>query len=178
MENSKKETYINHSGGAVGADYEWGRQGAKYGVVSRHYWYGRRTPYGNVEITESEFEEGILHVWKANEVLHRHPEKYMDLLSRDWCQVKYSEAVFAIGNLYKGTVKNGTGWAVQMAIDEGKTVYVFDQMIAQWLHFEGGEWVSCGVPVLTKNFAGIGSREINDSGIRAIVEVYRKTFGM
>ena len=54
MNNNMKNNYINHSGGAVGADFEWGRQGAKYGVVTRHYWHGCRTPYGNVEITEED----------------------------------------------------------------------------------------------------------------------------
>lgn len=178
MKNNKKEGFVNHSGGAVGADYEWGRQGAKYGVVSRHYWHGKRTPYGNVEISEADFEEGRRHVLKANETLHRRPEKYMNLLSRDWCQVKYSEAVFAIGNLYRGIVKGGTGWAVQMAINEGKPVWLFDQSLEQWLHYKDGEWISCDVPVLTRHFAGIGSREIKECGIKAIAEVYRKTLGL
>ena len=31
-------------------------------------------------------------------------------------------------------------------------------------------------PVLTKNFAGIGTREINDAGKQAIRDVYDKTF--
>ena len=47
----------------------------------------------------------------------------------------------------------------------------------QWLHYEEGEWVGCDVPVLTRNFAGIGNREIEECGIKAIGEVYRKTFG-
>ena len=179
MENKTKKTYTNHSGGAVGADFEWGRQGAKYGVVSRHYWHGKRTPYGNVEITEEEFEEGRQHVLYANRVLHRRPEKYMDLLVRDWCQVKYSDAVYAIGYLQRGhfnrgTVDGGTGWAVQMAIDEEKPVYLFDQELEQWLTFENGEWVECDIPVLTRDFAGIGSRKITECGIRAISEVYKK----
>lgn len=177
MENKKKVFYINHSGGAVGADYEWGIKGAKYGVVSRHYWYGRRTPFGNVEITEAEFEEGQRHVLFANRVLHRRPERYMNLLARDYCQVKYADAIFAIGHLDRGNVKGGTGWAVQMAIDDGKSVYLFDQSLELWLHWESGLWVECEVPVLTPNFAGIGSRDITESGIKAIEAVYRKTFG-
>lgn len=42
-------------------------------------------------------------------------------------QVKNSDAVFAIGHLVRGIVDGGTGWAVQMAIDDGKPVYVYDQ---------------------------------------------------
>lgn len=98
----------------------------------------------------------------------------MSLLARDWCQVKYSEAVFAIGYLHRGIVKGGTGWAVQMAIDEGKPVWLFEQKRNQWLTYENGEWVGCDIPVLTRDFAGIGSRHISESGIRAIADVYKK----
>lgn len=176
MKNTNQNHYVNHSGGAVGADYEWGRQGAQYGVVSRHYWHHSRTPYGNVEISEADFEEGCRQVLHANRVLHRRPERYMDLLARDWCQVKYADAVYAIGRLKNGIVAGGTAWAVQMAIDAGKPVYLFDQERETWLTFKDGAWVSCDVPVLTPHFAGIGSRQITPAGIRAISEVYRKTF--
>jgi hypothetical protein len=34
-----------------------------------------------------------------------------------------------------------------------------------------------GAPLLTENFAGIGTREINDDGKKAIANTYRATFG-
>jgi hypothetical protein len=176
-ETIMNEHYIQHSGGAVGADYEWARQGAPFGVVSRHYWHWRRTPYGNVEISEADFHEGVQHVLLANQSLHRRPEHYMDLLARNWCQVKYSDAVFAIGMLNRGVVEGGTAWAVQMALDVHKPVYLFDQVSERWLTSRDGLWVSCDLPVLTHNFAGIGSRQITPAGIRAIGDVYRNTFG-
>lgn len=169
--------YIHHSGGAVGADCEWTRQGTAYGVVSRHYWHRHRTPFGNVEISETDFDEGVQHVLQANSVLHRRPGRYLDLLARNWSQVKYSEAVFAIGRIKSGVVQGGTAWAVQMGIDVRKPVCLFDQMSEQWFNYCDGLWRPCPVPVLTPNFAGIGSRDISDSGIRAISEVYLNTFG-
>jgi len=37
----------------------------------------------------------------------------MNLLARDWIQVKYSDAVFAVSTLQSDkTVNGGTGWAV------------------------------------------------------------------
>ncbi len=169
------ENYIQHSGGAVGADYEWSRQGEAFGIVARHYWHRRRTPYGNVEIEEADYEAGVQRVLEANRTLRRRPERYMDLLARNWCQVKYSDAVFAIGRIKNGVVEGGTAWAVQMALDAHKPVYLFDQV---WLTCRDGLWVPCNVPVLTPNFAGIGSRDITDAGIGAISEVYRNTFGV
>mgnify|MGYP007085180442 FL=1 len=51
-------TYVNHSGGAIGSDTMWGEIGEEYGVVSNHYYHGAKTPNGNIEITEEQFERG------------------------------------------------------------------------------------------------------------------------
>ena len=176
MNKPNNTSYILYSGGAVGADCEWARQGAPYGVVPRHYWHRRCTPYGNVEVSEEDFDEGVQHVLQANRSIHRRPGRYLDLLARNWCQVKYSEAVFAIGRLKGGVVQGGTAWAVQMALDARKPVYLFDQESEQWLTHSYDLWIPCPVPVLTRHFAGIGSRAITAAGICAIGEVYQSTF--
>ena len=169
--------YVNHSGGAVGSDSYWGAIGEKYGVVSEHYYYGNKTPNGNHQITQEQFDEGKEHVMKANETLHRRPDAYMNLLSRNYAQVKNADAIFAIGQLNNGIVDGGTGWAVQMAIDDGKPVYVYDQVRKQWFANINGQWQNYnGVPKLTKNFAGIGTRELNQDGKDAIKQVYENTF--
>ena len=167
--------YVNHSGGAIGSDTYWGEVGAKYGVTSNHYYHENKTPNGNVEISQEDYLEGQSHVLDANETLHRKPEKYMNLLARNWAQVKYSDAVFAIGHLTNGIVDGGTGWAVQMAIDARKPVYLFDQIRNQWFKNLNGTWATSDIPILTTNFAGIGTRELNDAGKRAIEAVYAKT---
>lgn len=41
--------------------------------------------------------------------------------------------------------------------------------------FSNGQFVQTGTPALTKNFAGIGTREITKAGEQAIREVYEKT---
>lgn len=169
-------TYVNHSGGAVGSDTVWGELSAQYGVVSEHYWHGKRTENGNHEITEEEFEEGKEHVLEANKTLHRQPNKYMDLLARNYSQVKNAEEIFAIGHFKNKVVDGGTGWAVQMAIDDGKIVNFYDQEKCVWGRYCNGKWERSDTPVLTKNFAGIGTRKLNDKGWMAIKEVCIKTF--
>lgn len=172
------EGYINHSGGAVGSDTVWGEIGTEFGVKSNHYWHGRKTPNGNVEITQAQYEDGVRHVHKANETLKRRPERYMSLLARNWQQVANADAVYAIGTVADDgkTVEGGTGWAVQMAIDTARPVHLFDQADNQWKRFDGKTWVAEDTPTLTKNFAGIGTREITEAGKRAIRDVYEKTF--
>lgn len=169
-------TYVNHSGGAIGSDTVWGELSGQYGAISEHYWYGKRTENGNHEITEEEFKEGKEHVLEANKTLHRNPYKYMNLLARNYSQVKNAEEIFAIGQFKNKVVDGGTGWAVQMAIDDGKIVNFYDQEKCVWGRYSNGKWERSDTPVLTKNFAGIGTRKLNDKGWMAIKEVCIKTF--
>lgn len=178
----KGKSFTNHSGGAKGSDTYWGEVGKKYGVGSNHYHaIGAKTPSGNTPISEEMLKEADPHLKKANETLKRtYPtsnEYVNNLLRRNWWQVKNSDAVFAVGHLVRGIVEGGTGWAVQMAIDNGKPVYVFDQVRNKWYKNINNKWSESEVPTLTKNFAGIGTRELNDTGRKAIEAVYEKTFG-
>lgn len=171
--------YINHSGGAMGADSAFDAIGKEKGFVNHnHYYRGKKTPMGNIPINDTQFEEGRRHVVVANKTLHRKPWGYIDLLSRNWFQVKNSDAIFAIGEIENDhEVKGGTGWAVQMAIDADKPVYLFDQRMRQWnkYDYQDKKFKSCDSPVLTKNYAGIGTRQINDFGIKAITQLYDDT---
>ena len=176
--------YFLHSGGAVGADTLWDEVAAQYGIPEAnrsHYYYGRKTPKGNVSITEEQYKEGVARVERANRKLKRNGiEKYMDLLSRNWQQAKNADAVFAIAPLdLFGNVSGGTAWAVQMAIDEGKPVYVWDGQWYTWSK-ETEEFIPYkGIPTLTKNFAGIGSTDVqnNPDLYRPIIEaVFNQTF--
>lgn len=174
------EGYTMHSGGAVGSDETWAAIGQGYGVTDiRHYYYGERTPFGNTLLHIDDYTEGWEKVLLANKTLDRKPNRHKDLLSRNWAQVKYSSAVFAIGVLLdKYTVDGGTAWAVQMAIDAGKPVYVFDQIKQRWYTYNQNlkqfDFLN-SVPILSQNFAGIGTRNITQAGVLAIASVYNAT---
>jgi len=67
-----------------------------------------------------------------------------------------------------------------MAINNNKDVYVFDQVKEKWFRWSANsmtfiELKSCP-KIASQNFAGIGTRQINEAGIRAIREVYKTTF--
>ena len=176
--NGKLKGYINHSGGAKGADTIWGEIGAKLGTYSNHYWYGNKTPTGNLEITEEQFNEGIIKAQAAAKALGKNWSNkpfIQALLSRNWQQVKNSDAIFAVGEIEGAHVKGGTGYAVEMAKAEGKPIYVFDQIKNNWYEYTENKWVKISTPVLTKNFAGIGTRNINANGKAAIEAVYQNT---
>ncbi len=130
-------------------------------------------------MSEEDYLEGVKMVERANLTLKRkNIEQYMHLLARNWMQVKNSDTIFAIGTLKnKKIVSGGTGWACVMGIDSGKDVYVFDQVNNKWYYWDysDNKYLVCVTPILTQNYAGIGSREITENGIDAIRNVYEKT---
>ena len=187
-----------HSGGATGADTVWDEIGEEFGVKTNAYSYRTKShvSLNKVEISDQDYEEGVVQITKANKTLGRFGiHKYMSLLARNWAQVKYSKQVFAIGTIikageksvkgYKNNSKNdvvdgGTGYAVMMAINQENDVYVFDQIKDRWFRwsYNSLRFVELKeVPLITEqDFAGIGTRDIQPNGIKAIRDVYEKTF--
>lgn len=187
-----------HSGGAEGSDTYWESIGKKYGVKTKAYSY--KTKYhsssNKIEISEEDYLEGIDEVNKANKWLGRFGiHKYMNLLARNWAQVKYSKEVFAIGSIVdpgkrgsRGyyskskyqTVDGGTGYSIMMGINNNRLIYVFDQKQLKWFRWSYTSMLFIElkeVPVIgSQDFAGIGTREITKDGIKAIEDVYLNTF--
>jgi hypothetical protein len=178
--------YTCHSGGCPGSDMAWELVGKEYGVKTIAYSFDDHIQYGENQkiLNIDELGEGWLHVVCANEKMKRRPDKQSQyvkfLLCRNWFQVKNSESVFAIGMFIDNKrVKGGTGWAVQMAIDNKKPVYVFDQVNKKWNTFNYETEVFDVIDYilkLTENFAGIGTREITNDGLEAIHTIFKKNF--
>jgi len=187
-----------HSGGATGADFFFEAIGSEYGVTTKAYSYktGYHMSENKVEISDDDYKEGIVEINNANKILTRsNISKYMNLLARNWAQVKYSDEIFAIGRILKPgdrgdrgyynrskyeVVDGGTSYSVMMGINHMKTVYVFDQIKVKWYRWS---YISKSfieieeTPIITfQNFADIGTRKINTEGISAIKDVYDSTF--
>ena len=63
-----------------------------------------------------------------------------------------------------------------MAVDNNKQVFFFDQNKGQWYTVDKGKWKGISTPTIeASRFAGIGTRQINEKGKRAIEDVYDKT---
>lgn len=181
---------MNHSGGAEGSDTAWETEGARYGIPTIAYSFeGHKCLSRNRYIlTAKELEEGWRHVEIANNTLHRSlwklPVYIRNLLSRNWFQVKTAEAIYAVGVFEKKneTVNVGTGWAVQMAIDDGgKSIYVLEQTTGDWHQYN--PVAMClqrmdNIPELTEHFAGIGTRKLNEVGRQAISHVLSINLGI
>ena len=185
QEQTGPDSYTNHSGGAVGADSMFDKIGKEFGQTNHvHYYYGNKTPLGNRELTQTELQEGIAEMKKAAVLLGKNPQKAetINLLARNWFQVKNSTQIIAIAPIADDmkTVEGGTGWAVAMGQVNGREVNVFNLKDNFWYKWNGTLFIRSEVPVLQKDFAGIGSRQdfgkMTKKSIQAIRDVYEKTF--
>jgi len=174
------------TGGADGSDMCFEFYGEQYGIkIIAYSFNGHNIKSKHVKIlSNDELNIGYEHIKKANKSLKRYIGNLSlyvkNLLSRNWYQVNESESIFAIGILQNEfVVSGGTGWAVQEAIDNKKEVYLFEQNENKWFKFSYvfNKFQSIDfIPDLTENFAGIGTRNINQNGIKAIKELYEKKF--
>ena len=206
------EGYVLHSGGADGSDIAWSTVAKDLGlnITSNHYYIGKKgpknAPNGNIELDKSFIAEAMPYIEGAAKVMGKNVptnQFVKQLIARNWMQVKSSDGIFAISNgWFKGRtqeiVDGGTGWAVQMAINEAeeaeinkvgssKPIYVFDMPTNTWYKFNVSNYTANYtnqwfepidyIPTLTKNFAGIGTRDLKEDGKKAIKAVYEATFG-
>lgn len=181
------------SGGAEGADLQWGMCAGKAGHSVLHFIFqGHRskapkeelvvlTNYqllwdGQDEETRKSVDEYLA---RANETLKRRWPVQNDfvasLLRRNYYQVAHADAVYAVSSIDKnGLVKGGTAWAVQMFIDRFNggvcDAYVFDQDENGWFTWDGSLGWSDIIepPTPSRVWAGIGSRELKENGKNAI----------
>jgi len=182
--------YTNHSGGAYGADVTWDEIGREFGVINHIHW----RPEHLSNMSEESRKDMLRSVQYAAIALDR-PQSFrgIELVQRNWLPVHHAEAVFAISRIVqpnaldkgfvnksgKEVVSGGTGWAVEMAIQKGKDVYVYDMTYDHWMFWAKNAQrflAHPNIPKLTHKFAGIGSRELTPKGIQAIRGVYMKTF--
>jgi hypothetical protein len=184
------ENYINHSGGAPGSDQKWDEIGRKFGFTNHKHW----RPEHLKDLNPQEREQMLKDVKSAAIALKRPFEfKGIELVQRNWFPACHAQAVYAIGYIIKpgeleprgfinktGKEKlaGGTAWAVEMAIQKGKGVAVFDMKTDLWYVWEHSPkrfFPVDYIPTLTEVFAGIGSRVITSKGENAINNVYMAT---
>jgi hypothetical protein len=206
--------YTNYSGGAIGSDTAWAEIGKEFGIGKQVDYkpqtLQKLTPEQIKEVEDAYQKAAsdlgrkpLTYDWNNPNAKNAEGKSIYysgGLVRRDYLQAKAADAVFAVGKILeegdtnsKGykvkalQVDGGTGYAVQMAINLGKPVYVFDLNYNVWMKYnpEGlvdsdipgqkGRFDQTDTPVLTKKFAGVGTREINEAGKQAIRDVYKNT---
>jgi hypothetical protein len=173
------------SGAAAGAEAEFGACAERWGVEERNFTFaGRKVarPRGLWVLSAEELRQGDVSWAYLKRRLKRKFEEtdaFRQVLQSIWHQVNPAGEVFAVGRLQPdGTFKGGTGWAVELAKQMNKPVWVFDQNREQWFCWEAGAWQPAHPPRINRpRFAGGGTRSLNPSGRSAIQDLFARTFG-
>ena len=193
------------SGGAEGADRVFALEASEVGAPVINYTFKAHQPQALInkgrprKLNKQELEEANQEVTASSISLDRPTanmsEYVLNLQRRNWHIVKHADAVYAVapiirkGDKAMQVVDGGTGWGVDMAIRNGKEVYVFDNsskarhsgaISNQWHRFNPAlgvfEPIEGLPPKPPKTWAGIGSREISKTGEQAIRELVQTYF--
>ncbi|KAF5679382.1 hypothetical protein FHETE_799 [Fusarium heterosporum] len=168
------------SGGADGADLAWGECAAKIGHEVIHWSFpghpSKASESHLVRLTDEQLKASDEALQNAATVLEKSPPRrphVARLLRRNYYQVAWSQACYAVSFLQNGTqAPGGTVWATTMFSQlhpENRQLYLFDQIGEVWLQWNGESWDSIDMPPRpTGVWAGIGARDLLQSGHDAI----------
>lgn len=166
------ETALFYSGGAIGSDTEWGNVAQKYGFDIIHYTVNDydKLSSDDKESVEKQYKEVVERLQRRQLRAYSYSGK---LVRRDMLQANSADSILAIGRLGKnGHVDGGTAYATERGIIRGIPVYLFDQDDNHWKTYDGEKFINCEQPNLTRHAALIGTRQITDTGKRAIQNVF------
>ncbi|KAL4794318.1 hypothetical protein BDV19DRAFT_365135 [Aspergillus venezuelensis] len=172
------------SGGATGADLEWGSCASAAGHELIHWSFpGHNTAAPEdtvIRLSDEDLSVAEPALADAARVLGKSlPRKagISRLLKRNYFQVAWASSCYAVTvlrNAEKGERVGGTAWTTTMFSllhPESKELYVFDMERDGWVQWDpaGKEWVGIERPPRPREvWAGIGSRELSENGKMAI----------
>ncbi len=134
----------------------------------------------NVMILEKEqLERGDISMELASRMLNRtyyETEKIRKVLQTIFHMVNSGHQVFVIGAIQEdGSVKGGTGWAVELAKMFNRPLHVFDQPQKKWFTWNN-EWQEDTPLIEYETFVGSGTRYLSDAGRAAIDKLFQDSF--
>lgn len=173
--NNNPQDYTMNSGGAYGGDTYWDVIGRQFGLIKINHF----RPADNQRLSKTLRDRNVKPFSITHEQSNYAREQIKqltgrelpydiggELLARDFYQVDKSDGVFAIANITSSqkAVQGGTNMAVQVGIKQGKPVHVYNLNTESWYQYNQstGRFEVEDTPVLTKSFAGVGTRNIQN----------------
>jgi len=179
----KSQDCILFSGGATGAEAEFGAQAEKIGVQEVNFTFeGHKITRnrGLRVLTSEELLSGDVSLTYISKLMNRSFNKgplMKKVLQSIWHQINNAQEVFVVGKILDDmTVKGGTGWGAEFAKICNKPLYVFDQDDSQWYKWGQEKWKKSSAKIHKKQFAGTGTRFLNKEGKKAIAELFKNSF--
>ena len=179
-----KEDCILFSGGAQGAEAEFGINAERFGIEEVNFTFeGHKIlrHRGLRVLNHEELKAGDVSMEYLSRLMNR---RYTDspvfrkILQSIWHQINNGQEVYVVGHILKdGTVKGGTGWGAEFAKLCNKPLFVFDQEAEQWHRWTGDAWQVESMPKIShEHFAGTGTRELKPNGQKAINDLFDRSF--
>ena len=181
-----RSRYHLYSGGAAGAEAEFGACAERWGLGETHFSFEGHSHLARQSgvrvLSDRELARGDMSLVYASHRLSRALSEIpliRPILQSIWHQISAAEQVFVVGTIQgDGTVRGGTGWGAELARLWHKPLYVYDQEQRGWYCWGGSEWKLAAEPTITAaSFAGIGTKDLTDAGRGAIEQLYERTFG-
>jgi len=183
----KKAECVLYSGGANGAEHEFGVQAEAHGIEEVNFTFeghGIARARGVRILSREELKKGDVSLAYVSKLMNRTFSDAMfirKVLQTVWYQVNAGQEIYVIGKILPdGTVRGGTGWGAEFAKLCNKPLYVFDQEKDDWFAWTGSEWRAAGAanpPVITHpHFTGTGTRVLQENGRRAIGGLFDRSF--
>jgi hypothetical protein len=183
----KPQDSILFSGGAPGAEAEFGARAEHHGIDEVNFTFEGHTiarHRGVRVLNHEELQSGDVSLEYVSRLMHR---RYSDaptirkVLQTLWYQVNGGQEIYVIGAIVEdGTVRGGTGWGAEFAKLCNKPLHVFDQEKDAWATWTGTDWrtrLKADAPTITHpHFTGTGTRTLRANGKQAIHDLFTRSF--
>jgi len=183
----KKEKYILYSGGARGAEAEFGDAAERFGIKEVNFTFeghpiARRR--GLRVLTPKELQQGDVSLEYVSRLMNRRYTEspmFRHIFQTIWHQINRGQEIFVIGEILDDkTVKGGTGWGAEFAKLCNKPLCVFDQKRDAWFEWHAMDWLECEKGKEPRighaYFTGTGTRFLEANGRKAIEELFARSF--
>ena len=178
--------YTLLSGGAIGAEAEFGVCAERFGLKEENYSFEGH-PVARTRglrlLSDEELRDGDVSLAYVSATMHRPYHQNATLrrvLQSIWHQVNSSQEVFIVGVIQRDdTVKGGTGWAAELARHQQKLLHVYDQERRSWFSWNHSSraWQPSKPTITHTRFTGTGTRSLSEDGRAAIQELFAASFG-
>ncbi len=177
-----KSTCKLFSGGLKGAEATFGEIAEEMGIKEVVYTFeGHKLSRdkNSTVLSQEELERGDISMELASRMLNRtyyETDKIRKVLQTIFHMVNSGHQVFVIGTIQEdGSVKGGTGWAVELAKMFNRPLHVYDQPVKKWFTWKEG-WQEDTPKIEYDTFVGSGTRYLSDAGRDAIKQLFEDSF--
>ena len=185
----KREDVILFSGGAQGAEAEFGACAERFGIEEVTFSFDGHKPSrtrGLRMLNHEELAAGEVSLAYVSKLMsRRYPDTptFRKILQSIWYQINHGQEIYVVGAIQPDhTVRGGTGWGAEFAKLCNKPLFVFDQDKTGWFTWDGeaSAWTplkGSDEPVIQHvHFTGTGTRVLNDAAAKAITALFERSF--